>query len=290
MTSAFLTSVEMNDSRLVRLIQYGLIVAFMLVTAWSEAMPYTIGSCTVEIEIRSQAMVPILQRWISVKERNGTILVIARADGYETKRVEIPQVGGQTLYRLDLVLDDSPRHILVRDTSGKPIPSAYVDVTQFGYPSDVFGITVGIPKKMCPKPTAKMVQVMSDLLWTPIMRQVLIEEIEGFQRLKIEVDRRDYGATQRLVSVVVNLPPIEDSEEEEVGSDTAEIWLERLNHLESAAGAPTPGASAMTLAGYLFNAYSAEHLTRSMSASGIHPRTLNQLLKQGETFRSLHRE
>ena len=278
-------------ARFAQIVRLGLFVAFVLVCGCAEAIPYQIGSCTVEIEIRSRAMIPILQHWVTVKETaDGGILVIARADGYETRKVRIPQVGGQTLYRLDLVLEDSPRHVIVRDTSGKVFSSTYVDLTQFGYPSDAFGITVCIPKKMCPKPNLRMVQVMSDLLWTPIMRSCQIEEIEGFQRLRIEVDRRDYGATQRLVSVLLDLPKIEDTEDDqeeegEMGTETAETWLKRLHHLEGFSG-----DSAATLAGYVFNAYSAEELQQSMSASGIYPETLNRLLQQRGIFRSLHRE
>ena len=275
-----------------------LFLAFLIVGSRLGAMPYVIGDCVVDIEIRNTAMIPILQSWISVKEKNGNILVFARADGYATKKVEITKADGQKLFKLDLTLEDEPRHILVRDVCGAPIASAYVDKSQFGFSSDVYGITVGIPKKLLPHPSPKMVQVMGDFFWAPITKSCKIEEIEGFQKITLTVDRRDYGATQRLVSVVVAIQPssIEDETDEgneddegDVGSDTPKIWLSRLQALEASSVQVAPGSS-LALAELLVNAYSPACLETAMVTSGFQPETLKKVLALKETFRTLHRD
>ncbi|MFZ2956026.1 MAG: hypothetical protein WA705_03920 [Candidatus Ozemobacteraceae bacterium] len=220
-----------------------LFLAFLFVGSQLGAMPYVVGDCVVDVEIRNTAMIPILQKWVAVKERNGNILVFARGEGYVTKKIEITKADGQKYYKLDVVLEDEPRYIIVRDVCGTLIRSAYVDKSQFGFPSDVYGITIGIPKKLLPHPSPKMIQVMSDLVWVPILKSCKIEEIEGFQKITLTVDRGDYAATQRLISVVIAMPTGSTDEDEadgdsdedtgDTGSDTPKIWLTRLLALES---------------------------------------------------------
>lgn len=275
-------------------------LAFAIVHGLLWALPYTVGDCTIDVEIRSRAMIPILHRWVSVREKNGAILVLARADGYVTRRVEIPKAAGQTQYKVDLVLDDEPRRILVRDIAGAPIASAYVDASQFGFPSDVFGFKVYVPCKVMPHPDTTSIAVMGDMVWVPFPNTWEVETIEGFQKISITIDRKAYGATQRLLSVVIAVDKTAEDDpgdngaviEDAVGHDTMGMWLDRL--LEVERGERTrkdvPRGSAMAMARFLAQGYPEALLVSSMETMNTRSSALTELLEQRKTFRSLHRD
>ncbi len=256
------------------------IIAMLLFCGSAFAIPYTAGPYLVDIEVRSSAMVPILDAKVSCWLSGKFICIRARAQGYDSVYEEFQSVENQQVYKRDLVLPDIKKRFHACDTYGVPIKSVYFIKDQYGFPSNVYGLKAYIPIQDWKEPISKNVDVFDADWIVPIKNSCEIKQVEEFYEVTMTFTRKaaEWSTTDLLVAFDGAVPPTDD--------ESVRVWLRRLARVEKFSDRCLPGA-AQALATFLFNVLPPQ--TPETRGGEPLPATLQALYDQADRFEALHR-
>lgn len=242
------------------------------------SMPYIAGNVTVDVAVRNRAMNLIPDAKVTCYLSDSShVYLKARAAGYITQKKIIDIKPNQTLYKYDFVLLDEKRTIYITDRNGYNISSAYVRLSQVGYPANRYGMTVYIPVKSISVITEKDVDIIDPLWGLPYKHDFKIETDEEFHKVNLSISRKAYSWAGPEIIIIVNTS-------KSVELKTVKKLLNKLEKLDKSLVTPPNATKALTE--YIIKAVPAEMLTENNLEL---PRCLDAYLKVQKKFNSLHK-
>jgi hypothetical protein len=200
----------------------GKLLALMLVlsgcsglgSAWAAIMVHEIDEGVLRVEIRSRTQLLIPHAYSTWKPQGDMVLVRARAAGYVGRDRLVPRPAPGSVGRIDIVLDDPHKNVVVMTPIGERLTSAAVDVRQFGFGADVFGVSVLIPARDWPHAHPLRIKIIEGVFGTVINQApAKLERIDSFIKATLAVERGYLLTCGRTLFVIVdcNGRPIPDS-------------------------------------------------------------------------------
>ncbi len=243
------------------------------------AIPYDVGKYKVDVTVRNSAMnlIPNVKVYCS-RYNSKNIAVEAYAAGYKSFGRLVAIQENQTLYKVDLVLQDLDREIFIVDHNDRPIESAYNRPDQFGFPGDHYGLTVYIPKLVWKHTGIDRVEVFDSFWGMPMKKSYEVTEIDEFYCVKLSVTRKSIKwSGSRLYVVFRTSAPVRP--------EVVSGHLRQLRELESDPE-KYPAGSSEALTRYVI----ANFLEEAARSNGVPPRSLQKAISLKLRFMELHGE
>lgn len=190
-----------------------LFAAFLFIAgaATVGAVPIQAGPHVVDVDCRNSANLLIPDARPSARVKGNNIVVSGSAPGYLSAEVTVPIAPGSFYYKTDLYLPDVPKKFYAIDQNRRPLKSVYFRTEQYGFSSDVYGITAFIPIKDWPNPGERAANVydlqgpFGGLL--PLAKSCTYEPIEGYYQVKLTLNRRTLDVTYPQLFVAFRVTP-----------------------------------------------------------------------------------
>lgn len=196
-------------------------VALSLVAGAAFAIPYQVGEYKIDVSVRNSAM-NLIKAKVSFWRIDGTRLSVeARATGYINSSTVLTLLPNQTVYKIDIVLADSQHRLTAIDHNQRPLPSVFIRTDQYGFPSDKYGITAYIPKKMWANPGNRTVTIVDSFWGIPLMKSCEISEEAEFYAVRMTITRKALAWSSELMIVFRTVDRLE--------ADAASSYLAKIN-------------------------------------------------------------
>ena len=256
----------------------GAIFLFCCFPAFS--IPYHVGDCTVDVEVRSSLLIMIPKARVRLWMQGKVIYIKGSASGYLSNTVTVPTSGAGGYYQRDVILEDVKKTFAAEDLNGKPLVSVYFQSGQYGFEPNEYGVVAVVPKNVWPVANSKKVDIFDSFWGIPLKQSCKIELVEDYYRIRMTVSRVDVDWSGAKFTVVFDT-------RKKVSSEKITYWLDKLAKVE-ANQKSLPAGAVDDLARFLFDNLSRPDV-ESVSNGKI-PSSLKRLYDQTDKFSNLHQD
>ena len=207
-----------------RIVCWSVVLAGMFlaaVPAPAPAISFTHAGKTLDVDVRNVRRQPLPTRRLRCRFIGEKALIEAAATGYESAKIEVPLCPDQQEYHVDLVLEDLPKEIEIRDLNFDIISSVYVDCSQHNVAPTDFAIDLFLPVQIIASPAPEMFLITDSLWWAHPVKGWSCVPQDGFHQVRLLMSRESYENIATVLWVVVGL-------EKRHGDREWKHWAERV--------------------------------------------------------------